>query len=120
MSPKVRSGNKGKVRVEFDTTRALPEEALNGFAHDLRRLKGVKRAMVRSESGRPLVFIRINMAVPGLVRKIDQMARRFWRSFYAPPTPRRRGGRTLHNKPLAMRARQRCKRQPPKFAIPAA
>lgn len=117
MAPKVRRRKKGKLRVEFDDTRDIPPEALECFAHELCGLKGVKRAYVRTESGRRFIFARINVNVPELVEEIRRLARRFWRKLCAPPAPRRHGGRVLPNKTLAMRARQRSKRQPPRLAL---
>lgn len=120
MSPLVRPGKKGRVRVEFDTTRLIPEDALLSFAGSLRQLRGVKRAMVRTESGVKFVFARIDESVPGVVELIGYKARQFWRSFFAPPAPRRRGGRVFHNKPQVLRARKRGKRYPPKYMPVAA
>lgn len=115
MLPTVRPGTKGRVRVEFDDTRLYTETTLRDLAHELRKLRGVKRAMVRTENGVKFVFLRINVAIEDVVVKIDQKVRQFHRRLFVPPAPRRRDGRVLHNKPLAMRKRQRCMRYPPKY-----
>lgn len=120
MLPTVRPGTKGRVRVEVDDTRLYTEATLRDLAHELRKLRGVKRAMVRTENGVKFVFVRINDAFEGMVEKIDQKVRQFHRRLFVPPAPRRKGSRVLHNKPLAMRTRQRCKRYPPKYMPVAA
>lgn len=107
-APAVRPTKKGRVSIEFDTTRLLADEDLLELAHRIKSIRGVKRAFVRTESGHKFIYARINERVKGVLERIDKAARAFWRAHYAQSTPcgrsRKRG---YNNRPACVREKQK-------------